>query len=358
MYSRFFPLALIGLLAIIIFISCGSKSTSPPTTPERQVTTFAGNTAQAFVNATGTDARFLGPRAMTIDATGNLYVVDGNFIRKVTPAAVVTTYAGSPTAGYQDGPAATAKFNGINSLAFDQSGNLYVNDFGNVRVRKISSTGEVSTIAGDGTLGNTNGPPLASSFSGMGGIAIDASGNIFVGNANTIRKIPPTGNVSTYASSPGGPGMRNGPLSEAQFFAIDDLAFDVQGNLLVIDNGANRRIRKITPDGIVSTLSGNGSSGNQDSPNGESSASFNFPRAIDVDAQGNVYVADYSNHNIRKITPTGATTTIAGSPAIGFQDGNASTAKFNMPLGIAVDASGNIFVSDLQNYRIRRISSN
>jgi sugar lactone lactonase YvrE len=291
-----------------------------------------------------------------VDSAGNVYVADyGNDkIRKITPAGVVTTLAGSGAQGDADGMGGAASFNYPEGIAVDSAGNLYVGDYGNNEIRKITSAGAVTTLAGSGAHGNTDGTGRAASFNSPESVAVDAGGNVYVadyGN-NEIRKITPAGVVTTLAGS-GAQGNSDGTGSAASFDGPEGVTVDSAGNVYVADNG-NNEIRKITPAGVVTTFAGSGMQGNADGAG--RAASFNGPESVAVDAGGNVYVADYGNNEIRKVTPAGVVTTLAGSGAQGNVDGAGRAASFNGPEGAAVDSSGNLYLSDEFNDTIRKIT--
>jgi serine/threonine-protein kinase len=268
----------------------------------------------------------------------------------VVPAAdTVQTLAGNGTKGFADGPASSAQFNAPNGVAVDAAGNVYVADSGNSRVRKVTGGNTVSTLAGAGQLDSPR------------GVAVDRSGNLYVTDTvnNRVRKITPDGTVTTLAGSDspglGGGGLADGQGTAAQFRSPIGIAVDQAGNVYVADTG-NNRIRKITADGRVSTMAGSGDAGSGGFADGPAaSARFNAPRGVAVDSSGNVYVADTLNERIRKINPSGMVSTIAGSGDQGNANGAASAARFSNPDGIAVDASGNIVVSDNSSFRIREI---
>jgi streptogramin lyase len=239
-------------------------------------------------------------------------------------------------------------------VAVDTAGNVYVADYGNNLIRKISSSGVVSTLAGSGFAGSANGMGTAASFNIPWGVAVDAAGNVYVADAanELIRKISPSGVVTTLAG--GGAGRsNNGTGTAASFNGPYGVAVDAAGNVYVADNG-NDMIRKISPLGVVSTLAGSGTKG---SANGMGmAASFNGPYGVAVDAAGNVYVADGVNNIIRKISPLGVVNTWAGNGSIGSVNGMALAASFDIPTGVAVDAAGNVYVADIGNDMIRKIS--
>ncbi|CAJ0815220.1 NHL repeat-containing protein [Ralstonia flaminis] len=322
---------------------------------QAQVTALAGSTTKGHADGTGSAASFFGPIGVAVDASGNLYVADSNnnMIRKITPAGVVSTLAGSTTAGHADGTGSAASFYQPIGLAVDASGNVYVADSNNNMIRKITPAGVVSTLAGSTTAGHADGTGAAASFNIPSCVVVDASGNLYVSDAfnNQIRKITPAGVVSTLAGSTTA-GHADGTGSAASFSAPRGMAFDASGNLYVADQG-NSMIRKITPAGVVSTLAGSTTRGFADGTG--SAASFANPSGVAVDASGNVYVADYANNEIRKITPAGVVSTLAGSTTSGSADGTGSAASFNGPYGVAVDAGGNVYVADVFNNMIRKL---
>jgi sugar lactone lactonase YvrE len=259
----------------------------------------------------------------------------------------VVTLAGS-SQGYVDG--SPAKFNAPSGIAADSLGNTYITDFANHVIRKTTATGVVSTVAG-GVPGIADGLTTAAKFYYPNGSAVDKLGNIYISEEGSgrIRKITPLGEVSTFAGNL--IGSADGIGMSAQFTNPSGIAIDKQGNLYVADQ-QNHRIRKITPAGIVTTLAGSSLGYADGSGTG---AQFYRPVGVVVDAQGNVFVADLFNHKIRKITPSGGVTTIAGS-TYGYADGSAYSAKFAFPAGLALDKEGNLYVADSENHRIRKIT--
>nr|WP_294946646.1 hypothetical protein [uncultured Mucilaginibacter sp.] len=221
----------------------------------------------------------------------------------------------------------------------------------------LSATyGQVSAFAGNGTPGFTNGPLASAQFNNPMGLATDVAGNIYIADSfnSAIRKIAVDGTVSTLTGN-GTIGLVNGTAETARFYSPSALAVDAAGNIYVADRG-NNAVRKITPTGLVSTLAGNGNPGYADGTG--ATATFNTPIGIAVDANGNVYVADYGNNLVRKITPAGVVTTIAGSRTVGYVNGVGIAANFNKPTGIALDANGNIYVAEPLNHAIRKIDAN
>ena len=332
------------------------------------VTTLAGSGRQGYADGLGTAASFKWPYGVAVDMSGNVYVADtgNNRIRKITPNGNVTTLAGSGSRGYADGQGTAAIFHSpFGDLAVDGSGNVYVADTNNNRIRKITPSGDVTTLAGSGRNsfnGDTaviegssyaDGPGTKASFASPSGVAVDGSGNVYVADTGNhrIRKITPGGNVTTLAGS-GSIGHVDGQGSEASFYEPTGVAVDESRNVYVADKG-NARIRKITPSGNVTTLAGSGSRGYGEGQG--TAASFAYPYGLAVDGVGNVYVADNGNNRIRKITPSGNVTTLAGSGSYGSTDGPGTSASFNSSTGVAVDGSGNVYVADMFNHRIRKI---
>jgi len=336
------------------FLLIGSVSRSQTLT----VTTRAGFAGQQNANGTGTNALFNVPAGAAVDGAGNVYVADfaNNTIHKITPSGVATTLAGSPgNPGSANGSGANAFFNGPQGVAVDAGGNVYVADSGNNMIRKITPAGAVTTLAGNaGTAGSTDGTGTNALFYQPAGVAVDISTNVYVadyGN-HTIRKITAGAVVSTLAGSAGNFGSTNGIGANAQFYQPEGVAVDSLGNVYVADT-ANHMIRKITA-GVVSTLAGNTNSG---SANGSgTNALFNAPQAVSVDTTGNIYVADTGNNMIRAITPLGVVTTLAGSTNFGSADGAGTSAQFWGPAAIAVDSATNIYVADYFNGTIRKLA--
>ncbi len=331
------------------------------------VTTIAGKChplARDYVDGPADEARFHKPCSVSLDAQGNVLVADcfNHCIRQVSPKGMVTTLAGvcGESAGYVDGPAAEARFFWPTHAIADAAGNVYVADSWNNVVRLITPDGMVSTLAGS-EVGYRDGPAHSARFGRPNGLLLDAAGNILVADLdnNCIRRIHPDGMVTTIAGSEER-AYADGPALEARFGAPNSLIFDAAGDLYVAEAfyGHNLpgwpRVRKIAPDGRVTTVAGNGQRGYADGPAAE--AEFHFPMGPSIDHHGNIYVADDFNHCIRAIRPDGQVVTLAGSQQYGSKDGPVAVAQFDHPFWTALGPDGSLYVADSGNNCIRRIA--
>jgi mucin-19 len=312
------------------------------------------------VDGTGNEARLNYPSGMVFDREGNLLVTDStsHTIRKVTPVGLVTTIAGmAGVPGSTDGTISEARFSYPRGVALDNAGNLFVTEQGNETIRKITPAGMVTTVAGStGLSGKTDGTGAEARFYDPQGAAMDVGGNLYVSDSytHTIRKVTPAGVVTTVAGGLGLAGRTDGTGTAARFNYPMDVALDSVGNLFVADWG-NSAIRKVTSAGVVTTFAGStaGVAGSTDGTG--NAARFYFPCGVAIDGMGNLFVADSYNHTIRKITPSGVVTTIGGSAGIsGSTDGTGAAARFFQPYEIAVDDEGVLYVADPRNYRISK----
>jgi sugar lactone lactonase YvrE len=322
--------------------------------------TFAGSAGNAgTVNGTGAAARFTNPSGIARDSFGNLYVSEAeqHVIRKVTPEGVVSVFAGAPGQfGAVNGNGAAARFNLPYGLAVDANDNVFVADYGNRVIRRITPTGDVTTFAGAfGQGGATDGVAGTARFNLVFGLAIDSAGVLYatdLGNHN-VRKIATNGTVSTLAGSAGNSGALDGTTTAARFNQPRGLVVDSQGSVYVADFG-NHTVRKITAAGVVTTLAGfAGSIGAADGVG--SNARFAGPFAVAIDAQERLYVTD-ANHRVRVVSPVdGLVTTAAGSTE-GAAEGIALAAQFDVPFAIIVAPNGVLYIADYDNHTVRALT--
>jgi streptogramin lyase len=319
-----------------------------------EVTTIAGNGSGIIQNGPALIAGFLVPQYIARDKAGNIYVAeDAPAIRKISANGQVTFFAGDNSGvGHKDGVGTDAIFHEPMGMVCDEAGNLYVADI--YTIRKISPQAVVTTFAGayeepgyvDGNLADAR-------FSGILDIKMDKNGNMYVCDANNhrIRKITPEGIVSTFAGN-GESGFADGPALSAKFYTLEHICVDNDGNVYVGDS-RNQRVRKITQAGMVSTLAGSGDNSYRDGPG--NIADFANPSGVVADKLGNIYVTD--NHGlIRRVDPLGNVITVAGTPEqTGHADGALYAAKFYNPLDITIDDNGALYIADAFNQRIRKV---
>ena len=396
-----------------VYVADRDNYTIRKITPAGMVSTLAGLAGSpGSANGTGSAARFNFPTGVAVDSAGNVYVADASTIRKITPAGLVNTLAGGDL-GRVDGTGSAAGFYRPHGVAVDSVGNVYVADSGNHIIRKITPGGEVNTLAGfvgagfrdphggavdstgnvyvgdrlnhtirkitpeqrlpratefngavgtlaglAGSIGSADGMGSAARFKYPDGVAVDSAGNVYVADTqnHTIRKITSDGMVSTLAGLAGSIGSADGMGSDARFKYPSGVAVDSAGNVYVGD-AENNTIRKIIPAGVVSTLAGSAFTPAGSADGTGSAARFYYPTGVAVDSAANVYVADLLNHTIRKITPAGVVSTLAGLALHqGSADGTGSAARFYGPDGVAVDSAGNVFVAEQGNQTIRKIT--
>lgn len=305
-------------------------------------------------------ARFGSPHGIALDAAGNFYFSDNqnHGVRKMTPEGIVSTLAGvANSPGAVDGVGTAARFNRPVGLAVDRANNVYVADFENHAIRKITPQGVVSTLAGSlGRAGNADGTGASAQFNTPSGLAMDADDNLYVADRgnHTIRKVTPAGVVTTVAGRAGSAGNTDAAIGAGALFDTPEgVAVDLAGNVFVAARGSST-IRKITPAGVVTTLAGQAYQSDWADGIG-SAARFDAPLGVAVDEAGEIVVVDSGNHVIRRVSTSGAVTTLAGLPKTrGNADGTGSAARFDAPRRAVVDAKGNLYVADLGNQTIRK----
>jgi len=361
--TKIFKLLIVSMILSTIY-SCNKKDDNPnpgngnnntnTNTNESAnftVSTIAGTGAEGSSNGNGDIATFKGPQAIAVDKSGNLFVVDAsnNKIRKITPAGVVSTFAGTGAEGSDNGNGDAATFNFPRGIAIDANDNLYITDVFNNKIRKITPAGIVSTFAGTGDEGEKDGNGDIATFNYPRGITIDANGNLYVADRdnNKIRKITSAGVVSTLTGT-GESGGKDGDKTSATLYSPTVLTCDANGNVYFID--WNHKIRKVSPNGNVSTYAGDGATGQA------SKLTFTNPEGIAIDTKGNLYLTD--GNQIDKVTTTGSKNLIAGSQDEGEKDGLGSVATFRYLVGIVVDNNDVIYVTDYSNSKIRKIVKN
>ena len=394
-----------------LYIADYGNDTIRKRTPDGVIATLAGSAGMSgWVDGIASDARFAQPSGIALDGMGNIYVGDNSGLRMITPGGGVMTFmqqsgpplldlaglavdaagfvyvaggnanlvykilptagvvgilAGTGKYGSADGPAAQATFSYVADVKIDRSGNVYVADRDNCTIRRISPNGFVATVAGTaGLCGSADGVGAAARFAGPAGIAVDPTGTIYVADEgtysafnNTIRKISVDGTVSTIAGNVGVNTPVDGVGVAASFADPRGIAVDSSGTVLVADTGAST-IRQVTPTGAVTTIAGSLPAIGAVDGDG-SMARFNSPQNVAVDEFGTIYVADAGNNLIRKITPAGVTTTLAGKAGVaGRADGTLTSATFDFPVGIALGPGGTVYVADAESHLIRKISPN
>ena len=281
----------------------------------------------------------------------------------VTATNTISTIAGTGVRGYSGdgGQATAARLNTVSSVAYDAQGNLFIADYDNHVVRKVTTDGVITTIAGTGQQGYSGdtGQATKAQLDGPSHLAVDSAGNLFIAETgnNVVRKVAPDGVITTYAGT-GTAGFSGdtGPATSAQLSQPQGVAVDAAGNLFFVDS-SNSRVRKVTPGGIITTVAGNGLAGYTGDTGSATSASIRNPLGLAIDAMGNLFIADYGNNVVRKVT-AGIITTVAGNGTAGYSgDGsNAITARLNAPQGVTVDAAGNLFIADKNNNVVREVT--
>lgn len=336
------------------------------------IETIAGSGTAGFSGDGGpaVQGRLNNPAGVATDASGNVYIADqiNNRIRKIDANGVISTIAGNGQTGFSGdgGPASQAVLNRPSAVVLDRSGNVYIADQMNNRIRKIEANGIISTIAGNGLagFGGDYGPAAEALLNRPSGVASDTAGNIYIADSynNRVRKIAPGGIISTIAGN-GQPGYSGdgGFAADAGLNRPSGVAVTAQGNIYIADQ-LNNRIRKIDISGVITTVAGNGdacSTSGCDIGDGRSAleASLYAPAGIAVDGRGNIFIADTNHSRIRKVDPTGGITTFAGMGQAGYSGdgGPAAQAGLNYPAGIAAGPSGKVYIADTKNNRVREI---
>ena len=323
----------------------------------------AGSYGFALDGVPATSTQLSIPKGVAVDGSGNVYIADNMSFRvlKVDTSGTIRAFAGTGTQGFAgDGGSATSSLlNYPTGVAVDGSGNVYIAD--RAFIRKVDSSGIITTFAGGGSGLGDGGSATSAMLYGPRGVAVDGSGNVYIadlGNSR-VRKVDSSGTITTFAGSTWGFGGDGSSATSAMLRSPDAVAVDGSGNVYIADTG-NHRIRKVDASGFISTFAGSGTTtvgGFSGDGGAATSARLDSPDAVAVDGSGNVYIADYGNHRVRKVDSSGTISTIAGTGTRGFggDGGTATSAQLNYPEGVAVDGSGNVYIADTGNNRVRRV---
>jgi uncharacterized protein (TIGR03437 family) len=330
------------------------------------IETFAGTGTAGFQGDGGqaTSAQLDGPYGLAMDSAGNLYVADNGTsqrIRKITPGGIITTLAGTLHYGGDGGPATAARLGFPQSVAADNQGNLYIADTENERIRLVGANGVIGTYAGTGIRGSAGGPTAAATFNEPSGIALDSAGNLYIADASNflIRKVSPAGVVGTVAGNGSGVSSGdNGPALSAGLGTPAAVALGADSSIYIAESDGNR-IRKIDPQGNITTVAGTGAAGYGGDLGPATSALLNRPYGVALDSSGNLYIADQLNYRVRKVDSKGIITTFAGigQQSFGGDGGPATAAGLRAVSSVAVDTAGDVFIGDPDNGRIRMVDS-
>ncbi|AZQ74950.1 hypothetical protein EKH77_30605 [Streptomyces luteoverticillatus] len=341
----------------------GGEQSAPP------ISTYAGTGAGIFGGDGGlaTAAQLQYPIGVAVDSTGTVYIADrhNHRVRKVTTDGKVSTYAGTGagTFGGDGGLATAAQLQYPTGVAVDSTGTVYIADQHNHRIRKVTADGKISTYAGTGagTFGGDGGPATAAYLKYPAGLAVDSTGSLYIADQHNhrVRKVTTDGKISTYAGTGAGTfGGDDGPATAAHLQYPFGVAVDSAGSLYIADTN-NHRVRKVTTDGKISTYAGTGAGtfGGDDGP--ATAAHLQYPAAVAVDSTGSLYIADQTNHRVRKVTADGKISTYAGTGAgtFGGDGGPATAAQLKTPLGLAVDCVDTLYIADHANNRVRKVAS-
>jgi trimeric autotransporter adhesin len=348
-----------------LFIADTGNQRVRKVTSDGIIVTAAGSGDYGFSGDGGpaVEARLNSPWDVAVDSTGNLFIADtwNHRIRKVTVSGVISTVAGSEQGFSGDGgPAVSARLNQPTAVKVD-SGGLLIADAGNALVRKVSPAGTISTVAGGGVagFGGDSGPATLAKLDGPLSVRLDSAGNLFIADHNNerVRKVTPGRVISTVAGGGSDPLGDGGAATSVWLNRPAGVAVDRAGNLFIVEN-RRHRVRKVTPGGVIGTVAGNGPTGFSGDGGPAISAGLFYPTAVAVDSAGNLYIADSENSRVRKVTPAGIISTVAGGGTDGLGNaGPATSATLKSPVGLALDSAGNLFIADAADSRIRKVTA-
>jgi len=366
-YSK--VLILLALTLALLSSGCGggTNGSGGGQSNSATINTFAGSGVSGYTGDGGqaTAAEINSPYGVSVDVHGNVYIADtlNSVVRKVDTSGNITTVAGNGTQGFSGdgGPATSARLYSPTRAVADAGGNIYIADYYNSRIRKVDTAGTITTFAGTGnqTFGGDGGPAAAADLNLPYSVAVDSSGNVFIMDTwnNRVRRVDSSGTINTVVGT-GFSGVLGdgGPATSAQLNEAEDIAVDSHGNLFIVDYG-NSRIRKVDTAGIIVTIAGNSNNGYSGDGGAATSATLNQPTGVAVAASGNVYIADFQNNRIRKVDTSGTITTFAGTGTFSsLGDGGPPTsAGLSNPMEVAVDANEHVYIADTQNMRIRKV---
>ncbi len=357
-------------LALLVATTTVIVPARPAAAATGDISTVAGNGTKGSAGDGGaaTSAQLSTPDDVAVDSAGNLYIADrlNRKVRKVSPDGIITTFAGNGNVGTggDGGPATSAQISAPTAVAVDAAGNVYIANFDRAssNVRKVDTSGTISTVAGSGPAGYSGdgGPATLAQINLPRGLAVDAAGDLYIADTDNhrIRRVDTSGIITTVAGEGvAGSAGDGGPATSARLDSPHELAFDAAGNLYIADTN-NHRIRRVDTSGTITTFSGTGSEGLSGDGGAATSAMLDNPEGVAVDSSGNVYIGDTDNHSIRKVDASGTITTFAGSGIPGFSGdgGPAIAAQLRAPQGLAIDSTGNMFIADTVNDRIRMVA--
>ncbi|HKW98649.1 MAG TPA: IPT/TIG domain-containing protein [Bryobacteraceae bacterium] len=346
-----------------VYVADGQNQRVRKITPDGMISTVAGTGVAGILLGAGREAtlsQLSYPVGVFTDNAGNLYIADG-VVRKVDSRGKLTTIAGSASFASGDGGSATAaQLAGTTAIARDAAGNIYLSDTAARRIRKIDQSGVINTIAGDGEEGYAGDgvPAVTAPLNDPRGLVFDRAGNLYIADAgnNRVRMVGLDGVIHTFAGTgPAGFSGDGGSGAAAELSYPSGVAIDDEGAVYIADTG-NNRIRKVSPDGTIGTIAGNGTAGYNGDGGAAADAQLSSPGGVRLDAAGNLYIADTGNHVVRKVS-NGMISTVAGTGVAGESDdgGFATSAALVAPVSVGVDAQGNLFIVDRDDGRIRRV---